>query len=188
MRAMPRSRQNYRRSQLGYVSMLGHAPIGWGSKASSVTFGPSQLDSADGSLPSGGKNSVTPVCHPKMLDLHPDVSSGAAEIYAASVALSEVLHLSYVCDEMGDPMSIPLVLQVDNAAAVAFAKGRVRRTKMKHIDVRQAWVMALRDSNVVQVEKVGTDDNLADLFTKILDYDRFAELRGRMMVNRRCDR
>ena len=142
-------RQNYRRSQLGYVSMLGHAPIGWGSKASSVTFGPSQLDSADGSLPSGGKNSVTPVCHPKMLDLHPDVSSGAAEIYAASVALSEVLHLSYVCDEMGDPMSIPLVLQVDNAAAVAFAKGRVRRTKMKHIDVRQAWVMALRDSNVV---------------------------------------
>ena len=181
-------RQNYRRSQLGYVSMLGHAPIGWGSKASSVTFGPSQLDSADGSLPSGGKNSVTPVCHPKMLDLHPDVSSGAAEIYAASVALSEVLHLSYVCDEMGDPMSIPLVLQVDNAAAVAFAKGRVRRTKMKHIDVRQAWVMALRDSNVVQVEKVGTDDNLADLFTKILDYDRFAELRGRMMVNRRCDR
>ena len=89
---------------------------------------------------------------------------------------------------MGDPMSLPLVLQVDNAAAVAFAKGRVRRTKMKHIDVRQAWVMALRDSNVVQVEKVGTDDNLADLFTKILDYDRFAELRGRMMVNRRCDR
>jgi len=148
-------------------------------------FGPSQLVSADGSLPSRGKNSV----EPEMLDLHPDVSSGAAEIYAASVALSEVLHLSYVCDEMGDPMSMPLALQVDNAAAVAFAKGRVRtRTKMKHIDVRQAWVMALRDADVVQVEKVGTEDNLADLFTKILDYDRFAELRSRMMVSRRCDR
>ena len=89
---------------------------------------------------------------------------------------------------MGDPMSMPLALQVDNAAAVAFAKGRVRRTKMKHIDVRQAWVMALRDADVVQVEKVGTDDNLADLFTKILDYDRFDELRSRMMINRRCDR
>ena len=85
-------------------------------------------------------------------------------------------------------MSMPLLLQVDNAAAVAFAKGRVRRTKMKHIDVRQAWVMALRDADVVQVEKVGTEDNLADLFTKILDYDRFAELRSRMMVYRRCDR
>ena len=109
-------RQNYRRSQLGYVSMRGHAPIGWGSKASSVMFGPSQLVSADDSLPSRGKNLVTPVCHPKVPDLHPDVSSGAAEIYAASVALSEVLHLSYVCDEMGDPMSMPLALQVDNAA------------------------------------------------------------------------
>ena len=49
-------------------------------------------------------------------------------------------------------------------------------------------MMALRDADVVQVEKVGTEDNLADLFTKILDYDRFAELRSRMMVCRRCDR
>ena len=31
-------------------------------------------------------------------------------------------------------------------------------------------------------------DNLADLFTKILDYDRFDELRSRMMINRRCER
>ena len=42
-----------------------------------------------------------PTCHSKLKGLHPDMSSGAAEIYAASVALTEVMHLSYIVDEMG---------------------------------------------------------------------------------------
>ena len=80
------------------MSIYGRAPIGWGSKASSVRFGPPEWAVADGSLPSSGHGptkadvSATPVCHPKVRNLHPDVSSAAAEIYAASVALSETLH------------------------------------------------------------------------------------------------
>ena len=116
-----------------------------------------------------------------MTDLHPDVSSAAAEIYAASVALSEVLHLSYICDEIGDPMDLPVRIQVDNAAAIAFASDRVRRSKLKHIDVRQEWVQALRDHSVCKLEKVDTKDNLSDLMTKILDMETFEGLRGRMM-------
>ena len=116
-----------------------------------------------------------------MTDLHPDVSSAAAEIYAASVALSEVLHLSYICDEIGDPMELPVRIQVDNAAAIAFASDRVRRSKLKHIDVRQEWVQALRDHHVCKLEKVDTKDNLSDLMTKILDMETFEGLRGRMM-------
>ena len=116
-----------------------------------------------------------------MTDLHPDVSSAAAEIYAASVALSEVLHLSYICDEIGDPMELPVRILVDNAAAIAFASDRVRRSKLKHIDVRQEWVQALRNHQVCRLEKVDTKDNLSDLMTKILDIETFEGLRGRMM-------
>ena len=121
-----------------------------------------------------------------MSDLHADVSSGAAEIYAASVALSEVLHMSYVASELRIEMKLPLAIHVDNAAAIAFSKGHVRRTKLKHIDVRQAWVEAVRDSKVCVLDKVNTSDNLADFFTKILDTDRFQDLRDRMMCRHRC--
>ena len=121
-----------------------------------------------------------------MSDMHADVSSGAAEIYAASVALSETLHMSYIMSELGMEMSMPLRILVDNAAAIAFSKSQVRRTKMKHIDVRQAWVEAVRDSNVCVLDKVGTSDNLADFFTKILDFPRFEDLRDRMMCRHRC--
>ena len=119
--------------------------------------------------------------------MHADVSSGAAEIYAASVALSETLHMSYVMSELGMQMHMPLKIMVDNAAAIAFSKGHVRRSKLKHIDVRQAWVEAVRDSQVCVLDKVGTADNLADFFTKILDFTRFEDLRSRMMCRHVCE-
>ena len=90
--------------------------------------------------------------------------------------------MGYICDELGMAYDLPIKLQVDNAAAIAFGDGRVRRTKMKHIDVRQEWVRALRDSEVCKLSKVDTKLNLADLFTKILDPDTFERLRGRMMA------
>ena len=175
---------NKRRSQMGYVSTYGDAPIGWGSKVSSVMF-----DSASESLPSRGVSNHpcnTPKCHPGMSDLHADVSSGAAEVYAASVTLSETLHLSYVTEEMGLDMPKPLSILVDNAAAIAFSKGQVRRSKLKHIDVRQEWVQAVRDEQICQMDKVDTTENLADFFTKILDVTRFTFLREKMMTEHQC--
>ena len=180
--------QNERRSQLGFLSKLGWAVVAWGSKASSVKFAHPSALAGDGSLPSTGKDGLPmpggghPVCHPEIDGLHSDVSSGAAEIYAASVALNEILHLSYIADEMGMPMDMPLQLDVDNSTAIAFSKGRVRRSKLKHIDVRQAWVDVLRDSSIVKLEYVNTKANLSDFFTKILDYETFERLRGEMLV------
>ena len=72
-----------------------------------------------------------------LAELHPDMSSGAAEIYAASVALTEIMHLAYIIEEMGDQVVYPLDLRVDNTTCIAFSKGNVRRSKLKHIDVRQ---------------------------------------------------
>ena len=169
---------------MGYVSTYGDAPIGWGSKVSSVMF-----DSTSESLPSRGVSNHpcnTPTCHPGMSDLHTDVSSGAAEVYAASVTLSETLHLSYVTEEMGLDMPKPLSILVDNAAAIAFSKGQVRRSKLKHIDVRQEWVQAVRDEQICQMDKVDTTENLADFFTKILDVTRFTFLREKMMTEHQC--
>ena len=175
--------QNCRRSQLGFVSMYGSVPMAWGSKTTSVRLGPAS-DAAEGSCPSHGKPEAAggdPRCHPDIGDLHPDVSSGAAEIYAASVALNEILHLSYIVEEMGSSMGKPIVLKIDNTAAIAFANGRVRRSKLKHIDVRQEWVQALRDHSVVKTEYVNTKFNKADFFTKILDNETFLKFRGDLM-------
>lgn len=153
--------QNKRRSQSGYVAMLNGAPVLWGSKVSSVAF-----------------------AHPDINESHADISSGAAEIYAAGNATFEFLHLSYTADEMGIPFPKPILMQVDNKAAIAFSDNSAFKTKLKHIDVRQEWVKTLRNKNIIQTTHVPSKDNLADLFTKILDADTFESLRDRMMKRR----
>jgi hypothetical protein len=192
--------QNKRRSQLGYIAMWGRAPIAYGSKASGVSFDTASLeaqakaqdvrDTSNKAEPEADLAFLVaeavaehlPTCHPMMKQLHADVSSAAAEIYAASVALSEICHLSYVADEMGMGIRLPFVLQVDNAACLAFSKDQVQRSKLRHIDARQEWVQALRDENVVVLEWVESKLNLADMFTKILEADTFEFLRSKMMV------
>ena len=108
-----------------------------------------------------------PTCHPTVTELHADVSSAAAEIYAASVMLSRTMYLSYVSDELGIPFETPIKIQVDNQTALSFATGTVKKSKLRHIDARQDWVQALRDANLVKLAKVHTRDNLADLGTKL---------------------
>ena len=153
--------QNRRRSQNGYVAMLNGAPVLWGSKVSSVAF-----------------------AHPDIGEAHADISSGAAEVYAAGNATFEFLHLSYTADEMGIPFPQPILMGVDNKAAIAFSDNTAFKTKLKHIDVRQEWVRTLRNKDILQTEHVPSKDNLADIFTKILDADTFEGLRNRMMHKR----
>ena len=76
----------------------------------------------------------------------------------------------------------PINILVDNSTAIAFAKCATKRSKLRHIDCRQRWVHALRDRTICDLVKVGTDDNLSDIFTKILGPNKLESLRDRMMA------
>ena len=110
-----------------------------------------------------------------MEDFHADVSSAAAEIYAASVGLNEMLHLGYVLDEIGFNFPQLIELRVDNATAVVLSQGQTQQSnlKMRHIIARQSWVEALRDGNIVKFKWVLTQDILSDISTKLLDIQTF---------------
>lgn len=162
--------QNKRRSQSGVLSMHGTAPILFGSKASSVLF--DTILSRD----------RMPTAHADLMESHAELSVGAAEVYALSIATCEVLNLSYVCEEAGIPMPKPFVINVDNTTAIAFAHDRVKRSRMKHIDLRQQWVAALRDHDLVKTVHCPTDVQLSDGFTKILSVNKFQVWREQLLI------
>ena len=54
-------------------------------------------------------------------------------------------------------------------------------SKMKHIDVRMAWVKELRNRNLVTFERVPGTENLADFFTKLLLGVQFTKWEAAMM-------
>ena len=151
--------QNRRRSQNGTLVLENDAPVLWLSKVSSVAF-----------------------AHPDIGEAHADMSSAAVEIFGAANATFECLYQSYIADEMGIELPLPIILQIDNAAAETFINASGGRSKLKHIDCRQEWVRVLRDKSILIPTHVDSKDNLADLFTKILDRGTFERLRDRIMI------
>ena len=122
------------------------------------------------------------MCNDQMEQAHAETSVAASEIYAAGNACKEFCHQSYVNEELGlFNFPKPILLQIDNAAAEVFADDTAMKSELKHIDVRQEWVRALRDSSVILTLHVCSADNKADFFTKILHPDTFKRLRDAMM-------
>ena len=155
--------QNKRRSQNANVITVDGTPIHWCSKVSSVAF-----------------------AHPSIGEAHADMSSGASEVYAAGNAAQDLLHFSYCIDEMGltecTNFPKPMTLLMDNTVAEVFTNDTAFKSRLKHIDVRQEWVKCLRDKSIIIPAHVPSEDNLADLFTKILHEPTFVKLRDQMMT------
>ena len=176
--------QNKRHSQFAHMTIRGKAPVDWGSKAAAVqtaAWPKGNLQWATANLPAKGP---MPTCHPLARDLHADVSSAAVEIHAGSVGLSQGLWLSYVSEELGISFPTPVSIGVNNAKAAAYANGTVKRSKIRHIDARQDWVSAMRDSNICKLWKVDTKENESDLLARIHEADQFERLRDCGMVFR----
>ena len=165
-----------RRSQLGYIGIVGEAPIVWSSKSTTVQFAAHQL-------PAGFTRGRPIVAHPAIADNHADVSSAAAEIYAAGNATMDILALSYVCSEAGIAFPQRFTLQIDNAAAQSFASqtSYAGKSRLRHIDARQEWIQVLRDSNLVKTVHVDTSENISDMFTKALPLVTFLGFRKQLM-------
>ena len=80
-----------------------------------------------------------------------------------------------------DPL---FTIHIDNTTAIAFSEGSVRKSKLKHIDVRQNWVKWLRGHELCKLKYVDTKSNLANFYTKILDTETLRRLRDRQMASR----
>ena len=70
-----------------------------------------------------------------------------------------------------------LVVYCDNISAINISKNPVQHSRTKHIDIRHHFIRDLVESKTVMLEHIETDSQLADIFTKALDFPRFNSLR-----------
>ena len=76
-------------------------------------------------------------------------------------------------DELGIDFPTPIAIGVDNAAAVVYANSTVKRSKLRHINARQEWVQAMRNSATCKLWKAHTLENESNLLTKIHEPEQF---------------
>ncbi|CAI7729367.1 unnamed protein product [Closterium sp. NIES-54] len=103
-------------------------------------------------------------------------SSCEAEIYATAMAAQELRRLTYLLTDLGERPRSPLVLYVDNKAAIALCQEHRLEHKMKHIALRYFLARELQQRGQLCLAHVATRANTADIFTKALpsgDNQRF---------------
>ena len=75
-----------------------------------------------------------------------------------------------------------LTLYCNNMSAINISKNPIQHSRTKHIDIRHHFIRDLVEDKVVTLEHVATDNQLADIFTKALDANKFETLRGKLGI------
>jgi hypothetical protein len=95
------------------------------------------------------------------------LSSAEAEFIAASSMVQEVIFLCKFLDNIGVKQNSPTPIFADNETWIRWSEGSVGGSdRAKHIDLRKHFVHDARQHGTLQLQKIDSKFNGADLFTK----------------------
>ena len=75
-------------------------------------------------------------------------------------------------------------IRCDNTNAINLTKNPIQYYRTKHIEIRHHFIRDHMQNNNVVLEFISTENQLANIFTKPLNKDRFSKIRGELGI---CD-
>ncbi|GJX84236.1 putative ribonuclease H-like domain-containing protein [Tanacetum coccineum] len=108
-------------------------------------------------------------------------SSTEAEYVAAASCCAQVLWIQNQLLDYGFNFMNTKIF-IDNQSTICIVKNPVFHQRTKHIEIRHHFIRDANEKNLIQVLKIHTDDNVADLLTKAFDGPRFAYLSILLLV------
>ena len=77
---------------------------------------------------------------------------------------------------------VTVKLLMDNMSTIALSRNPVHHERSKHIDTKYHFLRECIEEGKVEVDHIGTAEQLADIFTKSLGRVKFVELRSALGV------
>ncbi|GJS54099.1 putative ribonuclease H-like domain-containing protein, partial [Tanacetum coccineum] len=102
-------------------------------------------------------------------------SSTEAEYVAAASCCAQVLWIQNQLLDYGFNFMNTKIF-IDNQSTICIVKNPVFHQRTKHIEIRHHFIRDANEKNLIQVLKIHTNDNVADLLTKAFDGPRFEYL------------
>ncbi|KFD67424.1 hypothetical protein M514_20460 [Trichuris suis] len=102
------------------------------------------------------------------------LSTAEAEYMALSHAMQEITWLQSLCTELSIYPEKSRLL-CDNSAAISISQGQERSSRTKHIDIRHHFVKEKVQAPHRIIEHVATENNAADMLTKVVTAARLNE-------------
>ena len=75
---------------------------------------------------------------------------------------------------------IKIPIKCDNTSAINLSKNLIQHSRTKHIEIRHHFIRDHVQNENVTLEFVPMEDQLADIFMKPLNGDRFEQIRGEL--------
>ncbi|GJX12881.1 hypothetical protein Tco_0204639 [Tanacetum coccineum] len=100
------------------------------------------------------------------------VAFGEAEYVAAVNCCGQVLWIQNQMLDYGFNF-MNTKIYIDNESTICIVKNPVFHSKTKHIAIRHHFIRDAYEKKLIQVLKIHTDDNVADLLTKAFDVSRY---------------
>jgi hypothetical protein len=109
------------------------------------------------------------------------LSTVEAEYVAAGACCAQLLWMKQTLSDFTCKFSkIPLLC--DNESTIKLANNPVQHSQTKHIDIRHHFLRDLEAKEDITLRHVSTERQLADIFTKPLDEQRFCALRNELNI------
>lgn len=96
--------------------------------------------------------------------------------------VEELIPINGVLEEIGINLEKAINIYEDNSGAIALAKNGKFCKNSKHIDISYHFVHDFEKKNFINVTKISTDNQLADVLTKSLCKVKFQNFRNLMGI------
>jgi len=111
-------------------------------------------------------------------------SSTFAEYIALSEAVTEINFLICLVNDVFANINKPVKIYEDNSGVVTIAKHENFTKNSKHIEVHYHFIHESVKKGKIEVVKVDSENNIADLFTKALGNVKFIKFREVLNVKK----
>jgi hypothetical protein len=109
------------------------------------------------------------------------LSTAEAEYVAAEQCCAQLLWMRQTLRDIGYNLSkVPLLC--DNESAIRMADNPVEHSRTKNIEIWHHFLRDHQQKGDIEVFHISTENQLADIFTKLLDEKTFCRLRSELNV------
>ena len=110
------------------------------------------------------------------------LSSSEAEYISATSAACEAVWLRRILKDLQQGTKDPTTIYCDNMSAIAMTKNPVFHSRTKHIEIRHHFIRELVEKQEIELQFCKTGEQLADIFTKALQIEKFIQFRRELGV------
>ncbi|XP_062088866.1 secreted RxLR effector protein 161-like [Humulus lupulus] len=112
------------------------------------------------------------ICWKSQLQSVVALSTTEAQFMATTEAFKEAVWLQGIMQELKQ-IKHSTIIYSDSQSSIHFCKNPVYHEKSKHIDIRLYWIREKIEEGTIELEKIRTEENPADMGTKVVSISKF---------------